>query len=93
MVPSVCLCRVVPLPGPLQESPCPKHGAGGMLWWDAALASCGKERLAARQPTQTWTGCRMVTVLSDININIYINIIAAVIFYSTCFIQLGLFDA
>lgn len=35
----------------------------------------------------------MVAALSDININIYVTIIAAVIFYSTCFIQLDLFDA
>lgn len=83
----------VPLHNPPRESPCPKHRAGEMPWSEAGPARCGKEHLTAWQPTQMWNGCRMVTALSDININIYINIIAAVIFYSTCFIQLGLFDA
>lgn len=56
-------------------------------WWPGVV------HLSTWQPAWMWTGCQMLTVLSDININIYINIIAAVIFYSTCFIQLGLFDA
>lgn len=63
--------------------------------WGEALVGCwpGVVHLSAWLPAWMWTGCQMLTALSDININIYINIIAAVIFYSTCFIQLGLFDA
>lgn len=83
----------VPLQSPRHESLCPKRRAGEMLWSDAGLAWCGKEHLATWQPMRMRTSCRMVTALSDININIYLNIIVAVIFYSTCFIQLGLFDA
>lgn len=78
---------------PLHEFPYPRHRAGEMLWSDTGPAWCGVEHLATWQQTRMQTGCPMVTAFSDININIYINIIAAVIFYSTCFIQLSLFDA
>lgn len=79
---------VCPFPVPCASPRAPSVGLQRCLGSDA-----GKEHPAAWQAAQMGTGCRMVTVLSDININIYINIIAAVIFYSTCFIQLGLFDA
>lgn len=88
---SVCLCSVshwgcAPARVPLPQA-----------WgWIDALVGCwpGAAKSISPRDRQHERGAAADCLLhSDININIYINIIAAVIFYSTCFIQLGLFDA